>query len=216
MAKCGLCSTKKGKRFCAPVDKVICPVCCAESRGRKIECNPDCRYLEGVAFQKKKEEEKKYAQLMGEVGHGQFDDIFKQPAVAEMAYDIESLVRDKYTESDFELADTPVREAYKTIFEVHSEGKEIEPGQLDSLTRALLDQYETRCPIWLERLDETMIGQVYLRLMISINKMSGGNMGNKGYLNYLKNNLDLSVPEGEFVMEDKFGNKSIRETSRNE
>jgi hypothetical protein len=36
---------------------------------------------------------------------------------------------------------------------------------------------------------EEMIGQVFLRLMISINKMSGGRMGEYGYLNYLRNNL---------------------------
>ncbi|MCF8082063.1 MAG: hypothetical protein K9M96_03150 [Deltaproteobacteria bacterium] len=211
MAKCGLCSTKKGKRFCAPLDKVICPVCCAESRVRKIDCNPECRYLEGEAFQKKKEEEKKYARLMGEVGHGQFDDIFQEPAVAEMAYDIESLVLAMYEKSDFQLTDPQVREAYRTIYEIHSERKEVETDQLDTLTRSLFDQYETRRPTWMEGLDETMIGQVYLRLMISINKMSGGRMGNKGYLNYLKNNFDLSVPEGKFVMEDKFGNKSVRD-----
>jgi len=211
MAKCGLCSTKKGKRFCAPLDKVICPVCCAESRVRKIDCNPDCRYLEGEAFQKKKEEEKKYARLMGEVGHGQFDDIFQEPAVAEMAYDIESLVLEMYEKSDFQLTDPQAREAYKTVYQVHAEQKQIEPPQLDTLTHALLDQYETRCSTWGGGLDETIIGQVYLRLMISINKMSGGRMGNKGYLNYLKNNFDLSVPEGKFVMEDKFGNKSVRD-----
>ena len=57
-----------------------------------------------------------------------------------------------------------------------------------------------------------MIGRVYLRLMISIKKMSGGRMGNYGYLNYLKNNLDPSIPEGKFISEDKFGNKSIHET----
>ena len=216
MAKCGLCSTKKGKRFCAPLDKVICPVCCAESRVRKIDCNPDCRYLEGEAFQKKKEEEKKYARLMGEVGHGQFDDIFQESAVAEMAYDIESLVLEMYEKSDFQLTDPQAREAYRTIYEIHSERKEVETDQLDTLTRSLFDQYETRRPIWMEGLDETIIGQVYLRLMISINKMSGGRMGNKGYLNYLKNNFDLSVPEGKFVMEDKFGNKSVRETSHDE
>ncbi|MFP4086734.1 MAG: hypothetical protein ACLFUL_08065 [Desulfobacteraceae bacterium] len=198
------------------MDKVICPVCCAESRVRKIDCNPDCRYLEGEAFQKKKEEEKKYARLMGEVGHGQFDDIFQEPAVAEMAYDIETLVLEMYEKSDFQLTDPQVREAYRTIYEIHSEQKEVETDQLDTLTRSLFDQYETRRTIWLEGLDETMIGQVYLRLMISINKMSGGRMGNKGYLNYLKNNLDLSVPEGKFVMEDKFGNKSVRETSHDE
>jgi len=210
MAKCGLCSQKKGKRFCAPLDKVICPVCCAENRGVKMDCNPDCRYLDGIAFQKKKEEEKKYAQLMSEVGHGQFDDIFQQPAVTEMAYDIESLIRDIYIESDFELTDTLVREAYKTIFEIHSEQKQMEPTQQDTVTRTLLDQYEARSPIWGKGLDEMMIGEVYLRLMISIKKMSGGRMGNKGYLNYLKNNLDASVPGDKFVVEDKFGNKSIR------
>ena len=211
MAKCALCSAKKGKRFCAPLDKVICPVCCAESRGRKIDCNPECRYLEGVAFQKRKEEEKKYARLMGQVGHGQFDDIFQQADVAGMAYDIESLVLDMYEKSDFNLTDPQVREAYKTVYQVHAEQKQIEPPQLDTLTRALLDQYESRRPIWLEGLDETMIGQVYLRLMISINKMSGGRMGNQGYLNYLKNNLREPIPEGKFVVEDKFGNKSTRD-----
>jgi len=106
---------------------------------------------------------------------------------------------------------TLVREAYKTIFEIHSEQKQMEPTQQDTVTRALLDQYEARSPIWGKGLDEMMIGEVYLRLMISIKKMSGGRMGNKGYLNYLKNNLDASVPEDKFVVEDKFGNKSIRE-----
>lgn len=181
-----------------------------------MDCNPDCRYLDEIVFQKKKEEEKKYAQLMSEVGHGQFDDIFQQPSVAEMAYDIESLIRNIYIESDFELTDTLVREAYKTIFEIHSEQKQMEPTQQDTVTRALLDQYEVRSPIWGKGLDEMMIGEVYLRLMISIKKTSGGRMDNKGYLNYLKNNLDASVPEDKFVVEDKFGNKSIRENPYNE
>ena len=148
---------------------------------------------------------------MNEVGHGQFDDIFQQPSIADMAYDIESFVRDLYVREDLELTDPLVREAYKTIYEIHSKRKQVEGSELDSLTEALLDQYETRSQTWEESLNETMVGQVYLWLMISIKKMSGGRMGNKGYLNYLKNNLDASVPEGKFVMEDKFGNKSIRE-----
>ena len=148
---------------------------------------------------------------MNEVGHGQFDDIFQQPSVADMAYDIESLVRDLYIKEDLELTDPLVREAYKTIYEIHSEQKQVEGTELDTLTMALLDQYETHAPSWSEGLDETMIGQVYLRLMISVKKMSGGRMGNKGYLNYLKNNLDASVPEDKFVVEDKFGNKSVRD-----
>ncbi len=211
MTKCSLCSNKKGKRFCAPLDKVICPLCCAESRYGKIDCKPDCRYLEGAVFHKKREEEKRYSQLMSEVGHGQFDDIFQQPSVAEMAYDIESLVRDLYIRGDLELTDTLVGEGYKTIYAIHSERKEMEGHRLDIFTRALFDQYETHGPTWREGLDETMIGQVYLRLMISIKRMSGGRLGNKAYLNYLKNNLGASLPEGKFIVEDKFGNKSIHD-----
>jgi len=211
MAKCGLCSKKKGKRYCSPIDRVICPVCCAESRGQKIDCNEDCRYLEGAVFEKKRKEEKKYSQLMSEVGHGQFDDIFQQPAVAEMACDIESFIRDAYIRGNVEITDTLVREAYKAVYAIHFERKQIELNQLDDLTKGLLNQYETNSPIWKENLDEEMIGRVYLRLMISIKNMSGGRMGNYGYLNYLKNNLGQSIPEGKFIAEDKFGNKSIHE-----
>jgi hypothetical protein len=211
MAKCGLCSTRKGKRFCAPLDKIICPVCCAENRGIKIDCNPDCRYLEGVAFQNKKEEERKFAQLMGEVGHGQFDDIFRDEAVAKMAYDIESLVRALYQESGFDLTDPQVREAYKAMYKFHSEQEQIDSAQLNMLNRALLDQYKNRHSDWEKGLDNVMIGQVYLRLMISVNKMSGGMLGNKSYLNYLKNNLGSNAQGGELVVEDRFGNKISRD-----
>jgi len=211
MAKCGLCSKKKGKRYCSPVDKTICPVCCAESRFKKIDCDTDCRFLDRAVFEKKREEEKKYSQLLSEVGHGQFDDIFQQPAVAEMAYDIESLIQNIYIRGDLELTDPLVREAYKTIYTIHSERKQIQATQLDDLTGALLHQYETNSPTWKKTLDEAMIGQVYLRLMISIESMSGGRMGNNGYLNYLKNNFGGTVPKGKFIAEDKFGNKTIHE-----
>ena len=148
---------------------------------------------------------------MNEVGHGQFDDIFQQSSVADMAYEIESLALDSYVRKDLELTDPQVRETYKTIYEIHSKQKQVEGPELDSLTRALLEQYQTRSQTWEESLDEAMVGQVYRRLMISIKKMSGGRMGNKGYLNYLKNNFDVSVPEDKFIVEDKFGNKSIQE-----
>ena len=211
MAKCGLCSKKKGKRYCPPVDKIICPVCCAESRFKKIDCDTDCRFLDRALFEEKREEEKKFSKLLSEVGHGRLDDIFHQPAVADMAYDIESFIRDQYIKGDLELTDTPVRKAYETIYAIHSGQKQIEADQLDDLTGALLDQYQANSPAWKENLDENTIGQVYLRLMISVKKMSGGKTGNKGYLNYLKNNLSGYVPEGKFVAEDKFGNKLIRD-----
>ena len=81
-------------------------------------------------------------------------------------------------------------------------------SSLDELTAALLQQYETRCSRWREHLDEVTMGQVYLRLMISVKNMSGGRFGEYGYLNYLKNNLGKDLPADEFIAEDKPGNIS--------
>lgn len=210
MPKCGLCSTKKGKRYCFPLDKVICPVCCAESRLIKINCNEDCKYLEGLRRQEKRAEDKEFSALMHGVGHGQFDDIFQNPSVALMASEIESLVRDIYISGNIRITDTMVLEAYKNVYTVHFQGTRIEESQLDELTKQLLTQYDTHSYAWKANMDEEMIGQVFLRLMISIKKMSGGRMGEYGYLNYLKNNLGEGDMQGEYIVEDKFGNKVNR------
>ena len=207
MAKCGLCSTKKGKRYCSPLDKVICPVCCAESRLVKINCNEDCKYLEGLRRQEKRAEDKEFSALMNGVGHGKFDDIFHKPSVALMALEIESLVRDIYISGNIRITDTMVLEAYKNVYTVHFQGKQIEESQLEGPTKQLLAQYDTHSDAWKANMDEEMIGQVFLRLMISIKKMSGGSMGEYGYLNYLKNNLGEGDMQGEYIVEDKFGNK---------
>jgi len=209
MANCGLCSAKKGKRYCSPIDKVICPICCAESRLTKIDCNQDCRFLEGVLFQEKRTEDKKFSVLMNSVGHGQFDDIFQQTPVVSIAFEIESLVRDIYVEGEIRTTDTIVYEAYNAVYRIHFQDKQIEEGQLDELTKKLLEQYETNSPEWRTNIDEEIIGQLYLRLMISVKNMRGGIWGEFGYLNYLKNNFGQSNLDREFIAEDKFGRKSI-------
>lgn len=214
MAKCWLCSTKKGKRYCSPLDKVICPICCAENRLAKINCNEDCRYLEGVTFQRKRSEEKRFSALMNNVGHGQYDDIFQQPAAAFMAAEVESLVRDAYVRGNVRITDTVVYEAYKSVYSIHFLEKQIEESQLDELTKELLKQYETNSFTWKANMEEEMIGQLYLRLMISVKNMSGGRFGEYGYLNYLKNNLGQNISDEEFIVEDKFGNKVIRKINQ--
>lgn len=210
MAKCWLCSTKKGKRYCSPLDKVICPICCAENRIVKITCNDDCRCLEGIDFQKKRSEEKEFSALMASVGHGQHDDIFKQPAVASMAYEVESLVVRLFLTGKTRMTDTAVYEAFKTVYAIHYQGKHIGKGRLDELTKILLQQFKTKSPAWKANMDQEMIGEVYLRLMTSVKNMSGGRWGEYGYLNYLKNNLGQDVGEKEFIAEDKFGRKTVR------
>jgi len=208
MAKCWLCSTKKGKRYCSPLDKVICPICCATKRLKKIDCNEDCRYLSGVALQGKRAEEKEFSELMNRAPHGEHDDIFKEPAVAFMAYDIETFIRDIYVNGDIRITDKGVREAYKDVYAIHFKGSPAEESQLDELTKELLEFYSRNIDIWRFNMNEEMIGQVFLRLMISVKNMSGGRMGEFGYINYLKNNLGRRGENGAIVVEDKFGKKT--------
>jgi len=207
MAKCWLCSTKKGKRYCSPLDKIICPTCCAANRLKKIDCNEDCKYLSGVALQIKRAEEKEFSELMNRVPH---DDIFKEPAAAFMSYEIETFIRDIYVRGDVRITDTSVRDAYKNVYAIQFKGEPIDESQLDELTKELLELYNKNIDVWRFNMQEEMIGQVFLRLMISAKKMSGGTLGEFGYLNYLKNNLGRRDENDEVIVEDKFGRKQQR------
>ncbi|MEA1868467.1 MAG: hypothetical protein U9N19_10295 [Thermodesulfobacteriota bacterium] len=60
-----------------------------------------------------------------------------------------------------------------------------------------------------DKYEEELMGQVILRIIISIKKMTGGRFGAYGYLNYLKNNLHPSYikdPDTQ-IMELKDGRK---------
>ncbi len=213
MATCWLCLTKAGKWYCSPLDKVICQVCCSTKRLKKIDCNEDCRYLAGVALQSRRAEEKELTELMHRVPHGQYDDIFQDPAVARVAYDIECLVRDAYVEEDERITDHTVYEAYKALYALRFQGKQIEESQLEGLTRELLNLYARNVSRWKLNMKEERIGQVFLRLMVSVKAMSGGRMGEFGYVNFLKNNLESGWEET-VIIEDKFGNKTTKRVPR--
>jgi hypothetical protein len=207
MAKCWFCKTRKGKRYCAPIENVLCPICCGENRLKRINCPEECRYLEGVSYQKNRKEEKEFLELMASVPHGEHNDIFKDMDVALMAGEIETFVGDIYVSGNIRITDTTVYESYKKIYQIH-ENNQMPEGQFDELTQELWEFYKSRIKIWELNMDKHRIGQVFLRFMISIKKMSGGRMGEFGYLNYLKNNLGkFDLGEG-FIVEDKFGNKT--------
>lgn len=209
MATCWYCKTKKGKRYCAPIDNLLCPSCCGENRLKKIDCMEECRYLEGVAFQKKREDEKAFSKLMESVPHGQYDDIFHEPGVAFMAGEIETFVRDIYMAGNIRMTDQIVYESYKLIYKIYFENRPPEED-LGEFTQELMKFYSNHIRIWEFNMERNKIGQVFLRLMISVKKMSGGRFGEFGYLNYLKNNLGNMNSRGQFIAEDKFGNKILR------
>jgi hypothetical protein len=205
--KCWFCKTQKRKRYCAPIDNVLCPVCCGENRIKKIDCIEECRYLEGLAYQKNRTEEKEFSELMTSVPHGEHDDIFRDMDVALMAGEIETFIRDIYVNRNILITDKSVYESYKRIYQIHVNNQIQEGNQLDELTQELLKLYESSIKVWEFNMERSRIGQVFLRLMISIKKMSGGRMGEFGYLNYLKNNLGNPDLGETYIVEDKFGNE---------
>ena len=212
MVKCWFCKTRKGKRYCAPIENILCPICCGEARMKKIECIEVCRYFEGVAFQKKRDEEKRFSKLMENVPHGQYDDIFKETEVKLMAGEIEAFVRNIYIADNILITDHTVYESYKLIYKIFFGDKPPEERQIDDLTQDLLYLYTHRIKMWEQIIGKNKIGQVLLRLMISVKKMSGSKFGEFGYLNYLKNNLgDTTLGEGQFMIEDKFGNRILEQ-----
>ena len=210
MVKCWFCKTQKGKRYCAPIDNVLCPICCGENRLKRIDCIEECRYREGFAYQKNRTEEKEFSELMASVPHGEHNDIFKDMDVALMAGEIETFVRNIYVNGNILITDKSVYESYKRIYQIHVNNQIQEENQLDELTQELRKLYKKNIRMWEFNMEKIKIGQVFLRLMISIKKMSGSRMGEFGYLNYLKNNLGNANLGETFIVEDKFGNKTSK------
>lgn len=63
-----------------------------------------------------------------------------------------------------------------------------------------------------EKEPETLICKIMLRIIISVNKMTGGPLGSYGYLNYIKNNLHpdrLDENAGGHIIETKDGKKKF-------
>src|SRR5690349_21016564 len=42
---CSLCGTRKARRSCPALGRMICPVCCGTKRLKEINCPPTCSYL---------------------------------------------------------------------------------------------------------------------------------------------------------------------------
>ncbi|MDW7680739.1 MAG: hypothetical protein SCK70_09255, partial [bacterium] len=103
-----------------------------------------------------------------------------------------------------------VYEAYKRVYQKHFKNEVIEDDKLDDLTKALLQLFDKSSVIWEHNMERNKVGQVFLRLMLSVKNMSGGLLGEFGYLNYLKNNLGNKDLDNQFIVEDKFGKKITR------
>jgi len=190
-ARCGYCGKRAAKRFCPTLDKLICPVCCGENRLKNIDCDKGCRYLDNEQYQQRVRKEKELNLLLEKVPHSEHNDIFKNHVAVSIAYNFELFFADTYINDHFTVL-------YYVVFKKQESISDAFFSEVLKLYNKLKDEYE-----------EELMGQVILRIIISIKKMTGGRFGAYGYLNYLKNNLHPSNIEDPdtHIMELKDGRK---------
>ncbi len=181
--RCAYCGKSIAKRYCPPLDKTICPACCGGNRLKDIDCDENCRHLDHEQYQEKIFAEKELNELLHTVPSGQYDDLFQQEKAAMIAYTFETLIAECYVKGFFHLHDQKVKETLALLYFVTQRGK-IE--EMDAFADMMLDVYNLKIN---EGYDTEYIGKVMLRLIISIKRMTGGNLGPCSYLNYLKNNI---------------------------
>jgi hypothetical protein len=181
--KCARCGKSVAKRYCPPLDQVICPVCCGSNRLKTIDCDEECRYLDNEQYQEKVFAEKELNELLHTVPSGQFDDIFREDRAAEIGYAFETLIADFYIKGLFHLNDEKVKNTLARLYFI-TQRDSIE--DLDGFGQALLEEYNQKLR---EGYPAEYIGKVILRIIISVKRMSGGPLGGYSYLNYIKNNI---------------------------
>jgi len=206
--KCGYCDQKAAKRYCSSLDKLICPICCGTNRLKNISCDASCRYLDNEAYQQRIREEKELKSLLENIPHSEHNDIFKNQDAAIIAYAFESFFADCYVKGFFNLSDQKVKETLSNLYYLNFKGKTIEPDEVTALTIQVYDRLK-------DNNEEVLIGRVILRIIISINNMTGGQFGAYGYLNFLKNNIspDAAINFKRYIIETKDGQKMVVQNS---
>ncbi len=205
-AKCGYCGKRLAKRFCSSLDTLICSQCCGENRLKNISCDQGCRYLDNEIYQQKIREEKELAVELKKVPQSEHNDIFQQPEAAKFAYAFESFFADCYVKELFSLTDQKIKETLSNLYLSKFKGKTVDSNEFFSLTLEVYDSLAKN------KKSETLLCTVILRIIISVNNMTGGPFGPYSYLNFVKNNLHpdmMGKNAGRYVIETKDGKKKI-------
>jgi len=168
---------------------------------KSISCDEDCRYLDNLTYQKNIEREKELRVLLKDIPHGQFDDLYRNENAAVIAYEFERYYAEIYAENETKITDQIVKE---TLYHLYLHEIQDEKPILDDLFSMSKELFND---LLMDGHSKDLVGKVLLRMIISINSMTGGRFGQYGYLNYLKNNILTNVPDDEFVIEDKHGKK---------
>lgn len=182
MAKCILCNKKiKFSRNCPALNEIICSACCGSKKESEIKCVDSCSYLvEGQI----KENKKQIMQLVKESFNSKFEDIFQDENILRLVAPFEQFIFKKYY-THREVTDEFISECYiKIYYSLEKNGSiytfnEIEKDIFDEFIRIAK---ETKMPIESQKL-------ILIRMMKSVDSMTGGAFGNRMYLELLRNNF---------------------------
>lgn len=182
--KCEFCKQKKAKRFCLALNTNICSLCCGENRDIKINCATDCAYWQsGTAFQQNKEINKKITQLIAENRSlDQENDLFSNDKLIGFAYIFENFLCDNFYH-DKNFNDDMLFEILSYIY-------------LDkeyNMNNEILKYYNLILKAYNNLGDNEYAGdekkRVLLRILESIENMSGGIFGNRNYFKVIYSQL---------------------------
>lgn len=176
------CNKKiKFSRNCPALNEVICSTCCGSKKGSEIQCADSCSYMvEGQI----KENKKQITQLVKESFNNEFEDIYKDERMLELVAPFEQFIFEKYY-NHRDVTDDFMSDCFTKIYYT-LEGKgniytfnEIEKDIFDEFTRIAK---KTKMPVESQKL-------ILVRMMKTVDNMTGGMFGNRMYLELLRHNF---------------------------
>jgi hypothetical protein len=179
MSKCLLCNKKiKIHRSCPVLNTEICSTCCGTKRNNEIKCTRDCSYfIESII----KENKRNIMKLVKESFNEIYPDLFQEQKVLDVVGPFEVFLLESYY-NNREVNDEFLFECFmKMYYFLEGKGeiyiyKDDESKIFDEFNKIAVD---TNTDIELQK-------RILLRLMKSVEQMTGGIFGNRMYFELLR------------------------------
>jgi len=182
MVKCILCVKKiKFARKCPALNEVICSTCCGIKKGLEIKCTDDCKYFVESYI---KENKKQIMKLVKESFNNEADDMYQDGKVLKLVAPFEQFMYDNYYNNK-NITDDFISDCYTKMFYLLEEKGNIytfNEVETEIFNKFRIIAKKTNMPMELQKL-------ILVRMMKSVDSMTGGMFGNRMYLELLRNNF---------------------------
>lgn len=183
MTKCILCNKKiKFPRKCPSLNQLICSTCCGIKKGLEIKCIDDCKYFIENHI---KENKKLIIKLVKESFNNEAEDLYQNGRVLQLVSPFEQFMFYKYY-NNLNITDDFISDCYTKIFYSLDEKGDI--YNFNEVETEIFNEFikiakKTKMPIKLQKL-------ILVRMMKSVDSMTGGMFGNRMYLELLRDHFN--------------------------